>query len=62
MKLTPGPHVARILIAVGIATIGAGNSPADNSGHTTEVVLTSDVVWQPLNPARGDKAPKAGTL
>ncbi|WP_168565020.1 DUF4437 domain-containing protein [Crateriforma spongiae] len=62
MKLTPGPHVARILIAVGIATIGAGNSPADDSGHTTEVVLTSDVVWQPLNPARGDKAPKAGTL
>ncbi len=29
---------------------------------TVEIVLASDVDWQPLNPARGDKSPKAGTL
>ncbi|WP_447971090.1 DUF4437 domain-containing protein [Nitrospira sp. M1] len=27
-----------------------------------KVVLTSEVEWGPLNPARGDKGPKAGTL
>lgn len=29
---------------------------------TTEVVLASEVEWEPLNPARGDSSPKAGTL
>ena len=29
---------------------------------TSEVVLTSEVEWSPLNPARGDASPKAGTL
>ena len=29
---------------------------------TSEVVLTSEVKWTPLNPLRGDKSPKAGTL
>ena len=29
---------------------------------TSEVVLMSDVEWKPLNPARGDKGPKAGDL
>jgi quercetin dioxygenase-like cupin family protein len=29
---------------------------------TSKVVLTSEVKWGPLNPARGDKGPKAGTL
>jgi hypothetical protein len=28
----------------------------------TEVVHASEIEWQPLNPARGDKGPKAGTL
>lgn len=27
-----------------------------------EVVTTSDIQWEALNPARGDKSPKAGTL
>ncbi len=27
-----------------------------------DVVLTSEVKWEQLNPARGDKSPKAGTL
>lgn len=29
---------------------------------TSRVVLTSEVKWDQLNPARGDKSPKAGTL
>ena len=29
---------------------------------TSKVVLTSEVKWTPLNPLRGDKSPKAGTL
>ena len=29
---------------------------------TSEVVLMSEVNWTPLNPLRGDKSPKAGTL
>ena len=29
---------------------------------TSEVVLMSEVKWEQLNPARGDKSPKAGTL
>ncbi|MCU7846006.1 MAG: DUF4437 domain-containing protein [Candidatus Thiodiazotropha sp. (ex Monitilora ramsayi)] len=29
---------------------------------TSKVVLTSEVKWEPLNPARGDKSPMAGTL
>ncbi|MEW7974799.1 MAG: DUF4437 domain-containing protein [Candidatus Thiodiazotropha endolucinida] len=27
-----------------------------------EVILTSEIKWEQLNPARGDKSPKAGTL
>ncbi|NEP75604.1 MAG: DUF4437 domain-containing protein [Okeania sp. SIO2G4] len=29
---------------------------------TSEVVLRSEVQWGPLNPARGDQSPRAGTL
>ena len=29
---------------------------------SNEVVLTSEIKWEPLNPARGDKSPLAGTL
>lgn len=29
---------------------------------TSEVVLMSEVEWSPLNPARGDQSPRAGTL
>jgi quercetin dioxygenase-like cupin family protein len=29
---------------------------------TDEVILASEVKWEQLNPARGDKSPKAGTL
>jgi len=38
------------------------NTPEHTAEPTHEVVLTSEVKWEQLNPARGDKSPKAGTL
>ncbi len=35
-------------------------SVSADSNH--EIILLSDVNWEQLNPARGDKSPKAGTL
>ena len=32
------------------------------AGESHELVLASEVEWQPLNPARGDKSPQAATL
>lgn len=32
------------------------------AGESHELVLASDVEWEPLNPARGDKSPQAATL
>ena len=29
---------------------------------TNKVLLSSEIVWEKLNPARGDKSPQAGTL
>ena len=50
-----------ITFVIGVSTSdGIAQEPA--AAPTYEVVLTSDVEWGPLNPARGDKGPKAGTL
>jgi Domain of unknown function (DUF4437) len=43
-----------------VASAGIAQEPADKP--TSKVVLTSEVKWEQLNPARGDKSPKAGTL
>jgi hypothetical protein len=32
------------------------------AGGSVEIVPTSEVEWEQLNPARGDKSPQAGTL
>ena len=56
-KLTPG--LAAVAMA-GLAACSATPEPA--AERTSEVVLTSEVEWGPLNPARGDRGPKAGTL
>ncbi len=37
-------------------------APQSISERSSTVVLRSEVQWEPLNPARGDKSPKAGTL
>jgi hypothetical protein len=53
-----------IIVMVLTALVVAGLAHAGGSQHDSpvEVVLTSAVKWEPLNPARGDKSPKAGTL
>lgn len=59
------------LIALAIATSSCvGTQVAPSDGVTTStaaqsksaVVLVSDAKWEQLNPARGDKSPKAATL
>jgi hypothetical protein len=37
-------------------------APEPAAKSTSEVVMNSEVKWTPLNPLRGDKSPKAGTL
>ncbi len=39
-----------------------GDAPEHAAEATSEVVLTSEVEWEPLNPARGDRSPQAATL
>jgi len=43
-----------------VASDSPASEPAATPMHKT--VLTSEVKWEQLNPARGDKSPKAGTL
>ena len=58
------------LIAPVCLTLAATIFACNDSHHhrdtkikaTYELVLASGVEWTPLNPARGDKGPKAGTL
>ncbi len=39
-----------------------GSSGASSAGSVITVVPFSEVKWEPLNPARGDQSPQAGTL
>ncbi len=48
------------LAAIALTTLVTVNSAY--AGGSQEVVLTSEVEWEQLNPARGDKSPQAGTL
>jgi hypothetical protein len=50
---------------VALATIALTAVVAVNlayAGASREIVLTSEVEWEQLNPARGEKSPQAGTL
>lgn len=38
------------------------NIPTKIGPITNKVVLSSEIVWEKLNPARGDKSPQAGTI
>ena len=40
----------------------SSSAPKPAAEPNFKVVLTSEVKWEPLNPARGDKSPMAGTL
>lgn len=53
------------LVCISMATLLASCSSTHEGKTSSEhiqVVLKSQVKWQHLNPARGDKAPQAGTL
>lgn len=41
---------------------GRESVATDNTQFTNKVVLSSEIEWQPLNPARGDNSPRAGTI
>lgn len=41
--------------------LGLSNEPAE-TGAKLEYVQNEDIEWGPLNPARGDKSPRAGKL
>lgn len=45
------------LVAASSAQVGASQDSTP-----TDLLLASEVTWEQLNPARGDKSPKAGTL
>ncbi len=49
-----------LALAVFACTSSQVVSPADEP--TSKAVLISEVEWSPLNPARGDNSPRAGTL
>lgn len=59
------PLVASCLLLVVTAPSRASPTPSDTTADDASrftVVPVSDVRWEPLNPARGDKSPQAGTL
>ena len=45
-----------------LGTVSDNIDPKHTTASTNEVVLVSEVKWEKLNPARGDKSPQAGTL
>lgn len=63
-------RVPFLLLLLGLATTGRAadvSNPAEliathPGNHATEIVLASEVNWEPLNPARGANSPRAGTL
>lgn len=56
--------VLALLITVwgGTQVASQNIDPQSEAKPTSQVILTSEVEWSPLNPARGDQSPKAGTL
>lgn len=55
--------LAFLIVAWGSAQVASQTlDPEPKAEPISQVVLTSEVEWGPLNPARGDQSPKAGTL
>lgn len=56
----------KLLALTCIMCVGCSNTPSINnsteSPHSVKVLHFSDIDWTPLNPARGDNSPRAGTL
>ncbi|MHA3980541.1 DUF4437 domain-containing protein [Halovulum sp. GXIMD14794] len=54
----------RTALILGLAGTAIASAPAaaQSDAAQTDVVLRSDVTFEPLNPARGDASPQAGVL
>ena len=61
-KLLPIVFVSIFTTSVTILIASESISQKTEAGHDSKVVLASEVKWEMLNPARGDKSPQAGTL
>lgn len=63
IRFSPSLALALFVTAWGSAPV-ASQSIAQKAatGPAAKIVSTSDVKWEQLNPLRGDKSPKAGTL
>lgn len=63
---TLSPLVPPAAVGVGFALyfagLGANEAKVDETPAAVEVIAASEVEWTPLNPARGDSSPQAGTL
>lgn len=59
LKIVP-VIVAAVFVGITFVSGSIAGEPA--AGSTSGVILTSEVNWEQLNPARGDQSPKAGTL
>jgi len=62
MKTFGSLALASFTLAMGVKVTADEVVQEPAAGPVTERVLTTEVEWGPLNPARGDKGPRAGTL
>ncbi|MEM9329667.1 MAG: DUF4437 domain-containing protein [Bacteroidota bacterium] len=58
-----------LILAIAVWSVGCSTKPdstlgssAAMEGSTYDVLLSSEIQWQKLNPARGDQSPQAGTI
>ena len=51
-----------LTLAIFVTIWGSTQVVSQSTASKPEVVLMSEVEWSPLNPARGDQSPRAGTL
>ena len=51
-----------LTLAIFVTIWGSTQVVSQSTAPKPEVVLMSEVEWSPLNPARGDQSPRAGTL
>lgn len=51
-----------LALAIFVTVRGSTQVVSQSTAPKPEVVLMSEVEWSPLNPARGDQSPQAGTL
>lgn len=54
--------ILSIILIINVTAMSFYFSTAVAEDANQEIILISEVEWEPLNPARGDKSPKAATL